>query len=71
MKHTKKAVTYGKMLAVWNYCKEGCYLLLLIIWNRKGRGRGCSIITGRGSHCTSKDYWCQDHRSHGTSGPDA
>jgi hypothetical protein len=31
VKQTEKAVTYGKMLAVWNYCKEGCYLLLLII----------------------------------------
>jgi hypothetical protein len=53
---------YGKMSAAWNCCKEERCLLLLILWNQKGQGRGYSIITGRGSHCTSKGYWCQDQR---------
>jgi hypothetical protein len=62
MKQTQEAVTYGKMSTVWNCCKEEYYLTLLIIWNQKGRGRGCSIIIGRGSHCTSRDCWCQDQQ---------
>jgi hypothetical protein len=57
VEQTRGAVTYGKMSAAWNCCKEERYLLLLILWSKKGQGRGYSITTGRGSHYTSRGCW--------------
>jgi hypothetical protein len=38
----------------WNFCKQECYLPLLILWNPKEQGRGYSTTTSRGSRCTSE-----------------